>query len=136
MDLKPLDDRVSVSGQVAPGEIGEIARRGFTTLICNRPDGEAPGQPRFEEIAEQAREAGMEAVFLPVTGATLGPAAARQFADAIGRSDGPVLAYCRTGTRSTALWTLSRLMEGDPKDRLRESTARAGYDMSGLLDNA
>lgn len=136
MDIKPLDDRVSVSGQVAPGEIGEIAKRGFTTLICNRPDGEAPGQPRFDEIAAQARAAGIDPVFLPVTSATIGPAAAREFADAIDKSAGPVLAYCRTGTRCTALWTLSRLMEGDPKDRLRESTARAGYDMSGLLDNA
>ena len=135
MNFKQLDDKVSVSAQVALADIEELARRGFRTLICNRPDGEDAGQPAFEDVAAAARAAGMETVFQPVTSATLDAEAARNFAAAVEESDGPVFAYCRTGTRCTMLWTISGVMAGKPKDELREAAARAGYDMTNLLQS-
>lgn len=135
MNIKPLDDKVTVSAQIALADIEELARRGYHTVICNRPDGEDPGQPPFEEIAAAARAAGMEAVFQPVTSATMGAEPARQFADAVAGSPGQVIAYCRTGTRCTMLWTISGVLEGKPKEELREAAARAGYDMTNLLQS-
>jgi sulfide:quinone oxidoreductase len=136
MEPKMLDQKVSVSAQVDPAQIAEIANRGFVTLICNRPDGEAPGQPAFAELAAKAEAAGLRAIFMPVTAATMGPDAASEFAAAIEESAGPVLAYCRTGTRCTKLWTRSRLLAGDAPDTLRSQTQKAGYDMSAILDRA
>lgn len=133
MIIKRLDDQVSVSAQIVLADIEELARRGFRTLICNRPDGEDPDQPPFEEIAAAARATGMKAVFQPVTSATLNEDAARRFAVAIEESDGPVFAYCRSGTRCTMLWTLAGVIAGRPRDELREAAARAGYDMTKLL---
>jgi len=135
MDIKQLDDKVAVSAQIAPADIGELARRGFTTLICNRPDGEDPGQPPFEDIETAARAEGMQIVFQPVTSATMELEHARRFAEAVDGSEGKVLAYCRTGTRCTMLWTISGAIAGKPADELRDAAARAGYDMSNLLQN-
>lgn len=135
MNLKQLDDKVSVSAQVALADIDELARRGFRTLICNRPDNEDAGQPAFEDIAAAARAAGMKTVFQPVTSATLDVEAARRFAAAVEESDGPVFAYCRTGTRCTMLWTISGVMAGKPKEELRAAAARVGYDMTNLLQS-
>jgi len=135
MDIKQLDDKVAVSAQIAPADIAEIARRGFRTLICNRPDGEDVTQPEFEEIAAAARAAGMETIFQPVTSATMSVEDARRFGDAVDKSDGPAFAYCRTGTRCTMLWTIAGVLNGKPKGELREAAARAGYDMANLLDS-
>lgn len=133
MDIKTLDEKVSVSAQIALADIEELARRGFRTLICNRPDGEDPGQPTFEEMVAAAGAAGMNAVFQPVTSATLDADAAARFAEAVAASDGPVFAYCRSGTRCTMLWTIAGIHAGKTKDELREAAARAGYDMTNLL---
>ena len=135
MNAKSLSDKVAVSAQIAPGDVEELARRGFRTVICNRPDGEDPGQPSFEEIAAAARAAGMDAVFQPVTSATMGLEPAQRFAVTVDSSAGPVLAYCRTGTRCTMLWTISGVLSGTPKAELREAAARAGYDMTNLLQS-
>ena len=133
MEIKPLDDDVSVSAQIAPVDVEDIARRGFRTLICNRPDGEDVGQPSFDEIAAVARDAGMQVVFQPVTSATIDVEAARRFAETLEASPGPVLAYCRSGTRCTTLWTIAGVLAGKPKKELRSAAARAGYDMTNLL---
>lgn len=134
MDIRQLDEKVAVSGQIAPADIAEVARRGFRTLICNRPDGEDVTQPHYDEIAAAARAAGMETIFQPVTSATMSVEDARRFADAVENSDGPAFAYCRTGTRCTMLWSIAGVIAGKPKGELREAAARAGYDMTNLLD--
>ncbi|WP_421858816.1 TIGR01244 family sulfur transferase [Oricola sp.] len=135
MNIRKLDDTVSVSPQIEPGDLAEIARRGFTTVICNRPDAETLGQPEFAAIAAAAREAGLNSLFMPVTAATMGIDVAQEFSGALQQSDGPVLAYCRSGTRCATLWTIAGMIEHRPKQELAEATAKAGYDMSGLLAN-
>ena len=135
MDVRKLDDRLAVSPQIALDDVQTIAGLGYRTLVCNRPDGEDAGQPEFEQIAAAARAAGMETVFLPVTSATMGIDPARQFADILAAGEGPVFAYCRTGTRCTMLWTISGVLAGTPKEELREAAARNGYDMTNLLES-
>lgn len=107
MDLKRLTDDLSVTGQIRPQDVPDLAERGFRTIICNRPDGEDPGQPTMAEIEITARVAGLAFAALPVTGASLTPAAAREFAGLLSALPGPVLAYCRSGARSQRLWEIA-----------------------------
>lgn len=107
MDMKKLDKGLSVAGQIRPEEVPGLAEAGFCTIICNRPDGEDPGQPDAAEIEIVARAAGLAFADLPVTSATLTPEAARNFAGLLATLPGPVLAYCRSGARSERLWQLA-----------------------------
>ncbi len=105
----PLSPDFSVSPQIAADEVAEIAARGFRSIMCNRPDGEEPGQPGVAEIAAAARAAGLEFAHVPiVSGAPISPADLAAFRAAIEALPGPVFAYCRSGTRSGNLWRLSQ----------------------------
>jgi len=106
MEMRQLDDRVSVSGQIGPEDVPEIAAAGFKALICNRPDDEhGPGQPPFAQVAAAARAAGMTAFHIPFTGATGPlPGQAEEVAAVLAQTDGPVFLYCRSGARSTTIY--------------------------------
>lgn len=109
MDMKKISDDISVSPQIAPDDVAAIAAQGFRAVICNRPDGEGEGQPAFAEIAAAARAAGLEAHYIPVVPGKMGEEDVAAFGDALRAAPGPVLAYCKSGARSTALF--SRLRE-------------------------
>ncbi len=129
MDIKRITDGLSVSGQIDPAALPDIAAAGFRSIVSNRPDGEAPDQPGFAEIEAAAKAAGLEARYLPIRSGRATDADAASFGAALDALPGPVLAYCRTGTRSATLWTLDRLARGaDPIETLA-ATRAAGYDM-------
>jgi uncharacterized protein (TIGR01244 family) len=123
-----LDPTTFVSGQIAPEEIASL---GVTTLINNRPDGEEPGQPSSDVIAAAAEAAGIDYRHIPVAGGIAQPQVA-QMADALAQARGPVLAFCRSGTRSTYLWALARARLGDDAEALTAKAAAAGYDLSPI----
>ncbi|MBM2576326.1 TIGR01244 family phosphatase [Jannaschia sp. Os4] len=127
-----LDDHVSVGAQIAPADVAALARMGFRAILSNRPDGEAPDQPPFAEIAAAARKHGMEAVHQPVT-SPVTEADADAFAAELARLPGPVFAHCRSGTRSATLWALSQ-RGTRPADEIVAGARAAGYDLSGLAD--
>ncbi len=103
MDIKKIDDRFSTTGQIRPDEVEALAAEGYRLIVCNRPDGEDAGQPTFAEVAAAAKQHGMAATHIPMTGApTEGQIDA--FREAMKASDGPVLAYCRSGARSQKLY--------------------------------
>lgn len=103
MQLKKLDERLSVGPQITSDEVAELARRGFRSIICNRPDDEDPGQPSFAEIEQAARSHGMEARHIPVVpNQEMGPQA-EAFGGALEELPGPTYAYCRSGGRASAL---------------------------------
>ena len=124
--MKQLDSTTFVSGQIAPEEIASL---GVATLVNNRPDGEEPGQPSSDAIAAAAQAAGVDYRHIPVSGGISLPQVA-QMADALAQAKGPVLAFCRSGTRSTYLWALARAQLGDDAETLFEQAAAAGYDLS------
>ncbi len=101
MDIQKLSPRLGISGQVELSEIPEIVRAGYRILVCNRPAGEERGQPGFAEIAKAARAAGLMALFLPVAGPSDVARQAPDMAEAMRTASGPVLAYCRSGARSS-----------------------------------
>ena len=126
--MKQLDSTTFVSGQIAPEEIASL---GVATIVNNRPDGEEPGQPASDAIEAAAKAAGVDYRHIPVAGGISLPQIA-QMADALAGAQGPVLAFCRSGTRSTYLWALARARLGDDADVLTEKAAAAGYDLSPI----
>lgn len=104
MHLTQLSDRFFVSGQVDPSEMDTLSTEGFTTIICNRPDGEDPGQPTAEEVKSAAEKAGLQFYFVPFDPMNPNPQMVPDFQAAWESSEGKVLAYCRSGNRSSRLW--------------------------------
>ena len=130
--FRMLDDTVSVWGQLMPEEVAAAAAAGFTTIINNRPDDEEPGQPGGAEIAAAADAAGLAYVAIPVDHSGFREEQVAAMAQALGTADGPVLAFCRSGTRSTFLWALARARLGDDGAALIVKAASAGYDLTPI----
>ena len=131
MELKKLSDNVSVSPQITAGDMAAIIDAGFRAIICNRPDGEGADQPGFEEIEAAAKAAGMEARYIPIRSGIVTDEDAAAFGAALRALPGPVLAYCRSGTRSATLWSLSQA-GSRPMAEILAATKAAGYDMNGV----
>lgn len=134
--FRKLDDDVSVAGQITPDDVAAAAARGFAAIVNNRPDDEQPGQPGGGEIAAAARAAGLAYRAIPVDHSGFSEAQVIAMGDALAQADGPVLAFCRSGTRSTFLWALARARMGDDGAVLAAKAAAAGYDLApiaGLL---
>ncbi|HTM79238.1 MAG TPA: TIGR01244 family sulfur transferase [Devosia sp.] len=131
MDLKRINDRISVSGQILPADIASLKAAGFTTIINNRPDAESPDQPAGAEIEAAAKAAGLAYYAIPLGREGVSPAMVEETKAALEGSQGPVFAFCRSGTRSTTLWALSQAGEMDASEIISEA-AEAGYDMSHL----
>ncbi len=129
---KKLTKDISVAEQITPESVAELAAAGFKAIICNRPDGEGADQPLYREIADAAASAGIETRYIPVTSGKVSDADAAAFATALSELPKPILAYCRSGTRSTTLWALAEAGKR-PADAIVEIAREAGYDVTGVM---
>ncbi|HCF25294.1 MULTISPECIES: TIGR01244 family sulfur transferase [unclassified Novosphingobium] len=135
--FRQLSQQVYASPQIGLDEVAEAARLGVGLIINNRPEGESDDQVPGDEIAAAARAAGMDYVAIPVTHAGFSESQVKAMAAALASTRSPILAYCRSGTRSTLLWALARASEGASPAELSEAAAAAGYDLGpirALLD--
>ena len=131
-DIRSVTADFAVAPQLEPDDMTDAARRGFSLIINNRPDGEAPGQPTAEEMRGAAEAAGLDYVHIPVRGGpTQGDIKAVQ--DVVESAKGPVLAFCRSGTRSIITWSVGRAQSGTAREDLIDLAREAGYDLSGVL---
>ena len=133
MDIKTIAPDFSVSPQLTAQDVGVAASRGYRAILINRPDGEASEQPDHEEISAAAERHGLDVRFIPVTSGDITRADVLNFATAMRELPAPVLAYCRTGTRSVSLWALSQAGHMSA-DSILKTASDAGYDISGLKD--
>lgn len=131
MDLKKITEKISVSPQIMPQDMEAIKEAGFRAIICNRPDGEGADQPSFEEIEKAAKKAGIEAAYVPITSGVVRDEDVAAFGTALKDLARPVLAYCRTGTRSATLWSFHESKKRSMAEILA-ATKAAGYDMNGV----
>lgn len=129
-DFRQLSDNFWASPQITVDDVKEAAKRGFTMVVNNRPDGESDDQTEGAAIEAAAKEAGLAYVAIPITHAGFSEAQVAQLVDALAENEGPVLAYCRSGTRSTLLWSLVQASEGGDPDAIAAAAAGAGYDVS------
>ncbi|HZG44643.1 MAG TPA: TIGR01244 family sulfur transferase [Allosphingosinicella sp.] len=128
--MRQLEEGFFVSGQVAVEDVPSLAARGIRTIINNRPDGEVPGQPESGMIGIAAREAGLAYHFLPLS--QLNAEAVEATGKVLEAAEGPILAFCAVGARSTYLWALARSSAGADADTLTEQAAAAGYDLAPI----
>ena len=131
LDSKPLDEFLQVGGQIGANEVVDAAHAGFATIINNRPDAEAPDQPTSAEIEGAARDQGLDYHHIPVVASNITDTDVVAFAAAAQQSKGPVLAFCRTGTRCAILWALSQAGKQSTGSILQSATD-AGFDLSKL----
>lgn len=108
MRIVEITPEYSVSPQIAPSEVAEVAAQGFRAIMCNRPDGEDPGQPGVAEVRAEAERLGLAFAFVPVISGGILPENVTDFVDALAELPKPVLAYCRSGTRCQNLWLLAQ----------------------------
>lgn len=132
-DFRHVTDEISVAPQISVADVAEAAARGFRTIINNRPDGEAPDQPSSAEIEAAAKAAGLAYYHLPVRGGPT-PDQVEATHHLMHEVEFPVLAFCRSGTRSIVTWSLSEAQSGH-RDRteLIDLGRQAGYDLTGVL---
>ncbi|GAB0117083.1 bifunctional protein tyrosine phosphatase family protein/NAD(P)/FAD-dependent oxidoreductase [Acidisoma sp. 7E03] len=126
MAFKKLDDDYAISAQITEAEVAAAALEGYRMVICNRPDGEEPGQVPAAEIAAAAARHGMAFRHIPVTPGGITPDAARRMAEALAEAEGAVLAYCRTGNRSAMIWQAAQSARPAPAPK---TVAPKTYDV-------
>ncbi len=107
MRIVQLSDNYSVTMQIDPEDVESFAQDGYTTIICNRPDGEEFGQPTSASVQEACERHGIAFHMIPMRGSAVSPETLQRFLDVIRNAHGPVLGYCRSGTRSAILWQIA-----------------------------
>jgi sulfide:quinone oxidoreductase len=132
MELHKITDDLSVASQLDAAALPLVAERGFRSVICNRPDGEAYGQPAFGPIEQAAAALGIKTAYQPVSSNAVSDADGAAFGKLLEELPKPILAYCRSGTRCTMLWALSEAPKRPYKDIVLQAM-RAGYDLTGLI---
>ena len=130
--FRRLDDQVSVAPQIAAADVAVAAGLGVRLIVNNRPDNEEPGQPDGANIEAAAHAAGIEYLAIPVGHDGFRRDQLDAMNAALDGAEGEVLAYCRSGTRSTYLWALARARRGADPDVLSEQAGAAGYDLSAV----
>ena len=131
MHIRPLDDALYASPQIAPEDVPDIAAQGFRSVISNRPDGEEPGQPSSEDLRQAAEAAGLAFAHVPVVGGAISDQDVADFREALANLPQPVFGFCRTGTRTTTLWALANVASISADDLIARAKS-AGYDLGAL----
>ncbi|MDL2354169.1 MAG: TIGR01244 family sulfur transferase [Pseudomonadota bacterium] len=130
MKIQHLAPGLSVSEQILPKQLAELKAAGYRAVICNRPDGEGNDQPLFAEIERAAQAAGIDAHYLPAESGKVTDEQGIGFGQLLATLPKPVLAYCRTGMRSTTMWALSQAGQ-QPLPQIVDAARKAGFDMKG-----
>lgn len=128
-DFRKLDEGMLASPQIGLADVRTASEMGVSLIVNNRPEGEAPDQTPGAEIEAAARAAGIDYRAIPITHAGFSEVQVEAMAEALREAAGPVLAYCRSGTRSTLLWALAEASRGRSPDELAHAAAAAGYDV-------
>ncbi|PKP98362.1 MAG: TIGR01244 family phosphatase [Alphaproteobacteria bacterium HGW-Alphaproteobacteria-13] len=131
-DFRPLTALYSVAPQISLEDVVDARAAGFAMIVNNRPDGEDPAAPQGEAIAHAAAAEGLAYAAIPIGHSGFSHAQLDAIDAVLSGATGPVLAYCRSGTRSTHLWALARARAGDDVDAICDAAAKAGYDLSAL----
>ena len=131
MSIKQIENNYFVSEQITVDDMDDIKQQGIRSIICNRPDGEASDQPTHTEIESIAKQHGIEFRYIPIDKGMIRDEQVNAFTRAFDELPRPILGYCRSGMRSTSLWSLANASQIDLNEIL-EKTAAAGYDIRPL----
>ncbi len=129
-DFRRLNDNIYVSQQLELADIEAARALGVGLIVNNRPDGEEPSAPQGDAIEAASAAAGINYLAIPVGHSGFSEPQVDAMIAAMEQAEGPILAYCRSGTRSTLLWALASAKQGESPDTIARSAAQAGYDIS------
>ena len=131
-EFRTLDDKTLVGGQVAPSDLAELQRQGVTMIVNNRPDREEPGQPMSAELEAAAEAVGIDYRHIPISRG-LSPAQVEEMVSAVSElGEGKMLAFCRSGMRSTLAWAVASREQGVPRKELEEKARNAGFSLAAV----
>lgn len=131
MDIRQITPKFFAAPQISPEELPEIAASGISRIICNRPDVEIPPSRHASVMAKAAAAAGLEFYEHPLTHQNMTPDVINENWHLINDAEGPVLAYCASGTRSTIAWALGAAKDMAPDDIIA-AAASGGYNLANL----
>lgn len=112
MDIRQINDEYSVTGQISVEDVATVKALGFKSIVCHRPDHESPDQPEFSAVAAAAKAAGLQITHIPVGPMGVTADAVTAMVDALDEFDRPMLGYCRSGARSTAIYQQTLHLRG------------------------
>jgi len=130
--IRKVDDSISVAPQISVEDVAAIKAAGFTAIVNNRPDDEEAGQISGDAVRAAAEAVGLTYTAIPITHTGFSYPQIEAMAEVLASADGPVLAFCRSGTRSCNLWALAQARNGADADELVAKGAGAGYNLDGL----
>ncbi|QTD57881.1 TIGR01244 family phosphatase [Parasphingorhabdus cellanae] len=128
--FRSINEKVSVSPQITLEDIAAAKAEGVTLIVNNRPDGEEPSAPQSADIEAAAKAAGIDYVSIPITHSGFSAPQVDAMIAALAGAKGKTLAYCRSGTRSTLLWSLAQAKKGVSPDEIARLAGNAGYDIT------
>ena len=131
MLLRTLTPNLSLADQLTEDDLAEVIAQGYKTVICNRPDEEGDAHLNAQQAKAVLQAAGVEFHYLPVNGAAITDHDVIDHHDLLDQAEGPVLTYCRTGTRCAKLWALAQ--EADA-DEVIQAVARTGLNIEDIRD--
>lgn len=131
-NFKALSQNVFASEQISLSDVMAAKTAGITTIVNNRPDGEEPSAPQSDEIEAATKAAGLAYVPIPIGHSGFSEQQVDAMIAALEGAEGPVLAYCRSGTRSTFLWALAKAKMGGDPEQITQAAMSAGYDVSPI----
>jgi len=131
-NFRTLSDSVFASEQISLADVATAKAAGITTIINNRPDGEEPSAPQSDAVEAEASASGLAYVSIPIGHSGFSEHQVDAMVEALEKADGAVLAYCRSGTRSTFLWALAQAKLGADPDAVTRAAMAAGYDVSPI----
>lgn len=131
--FKPLDDRTLVAGQIQVADLAEARRHGVTMVVNNRPDNEDEGQPSSDDLQAAAEAAGLDYRHIPIARG-MGPAQIEEMHSAMSElgEEGKMLAFCRSGMRSTLAWAVACRENGVPRDEVERRAGEAGFSLNAV----
>ncbi len=133
MEIKNVTTNFSVSAQINADDMPLIKSHGIRAIICNCPDGEESDQPTYADIERAAESAGIAIRYIPVVIGSISALDVITFRNALEELPGPVLGFCRSGTRAMTLWSMSEASKRSVSEILEASSA-AGYDMTSVVN--
>lgn len=128
--FRTLNDKVSVAPQITLADVEAAKAEGVTLIVNNRPDGEDPSAPQSADIEAAAQAAGIDYVAIPITHSGFSAPQVDAMIAVLDGTGGKTLAYCRSGTRSTLLWSLAQAKSGLSAEEIARLAGNAGYDIT------
>ena len=128
--FRTLTETISVSPQISLADVDAAKTEGVALIVNNRPDGEDPTAPQSADIEAAAKAAGIDYVAIPITHSGFSAPQVDAMIEALENAKGKTLAYCRSGTRSTLLWSLAQAKLGTSPDEIARLAGNAGYDIT------